>query len=158
MTSNLPGDPRDVFKPEFINRIDEIIRFRSLARDDMAGIVSIQLGLLEERLEQRRLSLSVDDAARDWLATHGYDEVFGARPLKRLIHRDRDKLAMALLEGKVTDGDVVHVGVEADGEASPSTPDRATPSHRHTVGVRSPRRLHGVAPPFPCQFEATKWL
>ncbi len=117
MTSNLPGDPRDTFKPEFINRIDEIIRFRSLQREDMAGIVDIQLDLLEARLEQRRLALSVDGAARDWLADHGYDEVFGARPLKRLIQREvGDKLAMALLEGKVTDGDVVHVGVSADGE------------------------------------------
>ena len=118
MTSNLPGDPRDTFKPEFINRIDEIIRFRSLGREDMAGIVDIQLDLLETRLEQRRLALDVSiRAPRDWLADHGYDEVFGARPLKRLIQREvGDKLAMALLEGKVVDGDTVHVGVSADGE------------------------------------------
>ncbi len=115
MTSNLPGDPRDTFKPEFINRIDEIIRFRALRRDDMAGIVDIQLALLEARLEQRRLAMDVSREARDWLAEHGYDEVFGARPLKRLIQREvGDKLAMALLEGKVTDGDVVRVGVSAD--------------------------------------------
>ncbi|MEY2398958.1 MAG: ATP-dependent Clp protease ATP-binding subunit ClpB, partial [Actinomycetota bacterium] len=117
MTSNIPGDPREYFKPEFINRIDEIIRFRSLQRDDMAGIVDIQLGLLGARLDQRRLALSVDDAARAWLASHGYDEVFGARPLKRLIQREvGDKLAMALLEGKVVDGDTVHVRVGVDGE------------------------------------------
>jgi ATP-dependent Clp protease ATP-binding subunit ClpB len=115
MTSNLPGDPREYFKPEFINRIDEIIRFRSLQREDMAGIVDIQLGYLEERLEQRRLALEVTPEARTWIAEHGYDEVVGARPLKRLIQREvGDKLAMALLEGKVTDGDVVHVGVSAN--------------------------------------------
>jgi ATP-dependent Clp protease ATP-binding subunit ClpB len=115
MTSNLPGDPREYFKPEFINRIDEIIRFRSLQREDMAGIVDIQLGLLEERLEARRLALDVAPEARTWIAEHGYDEVFGARPLKRLIQREvGDKLAMALLEGKVADGDVVHVSVSAD--------------------------------------------
>ncbi|MEY2474544.1 MAG: ATP-dependent Clp protease ATP-binding subunit ClpB, partial [Actinomycetota bacterium] len=115
MTSNLPGDPREYFKPEFINRIDEIIRFRSLQREDMAGIVDIQLGLLEERLEARRLALDVTSEARTWIAEHGYDEVFGARPLKRLIQREvGDKLAMALLEGKIGDGDVVHVTVSAD--------------------------------------------
>ncbi|HVV36756.1 MAG TPA: AAA family ATPase [Acidimicrobiales bacterium] len=117
MTSNLPGDPREYFKPEFINRIDEIIRFRSLQREDMAGIVDIQLGYLEERLEARRLALDVSPEARTWIAEHGYDEVFGARPLKRLIQREvGDKLAMALLEGKVTDGDVVHVTVSANPE------------------------------------------
>ncbi|MEY2417626.1 MAG: ATP-dependent Clp protease ATP-binding subunit ClpB [Actinomycetota bacterium] len=115
MTSNLPGDPREYFKPEFINRIDEIIRFRSLQREDMAGIVDIQLDLLEERLEARRLALDVTSEARTWIAEHGYDEVFGARPLKRLIQREvGDKLAMALLEGKIGDGDVVHVTVSAD--------------------------------------------
>ncbi|HUR77953.1 MAG TPA: ATP-dependent chaperone ClpB [Acidimicrobiales bacterium] len=117
MTSNLPGDPRDYFKPEFINRIDDIIRFRSLQRQDMGGIVDIQLGFLEERLEARRLALEVSAEARSWLANAGYDEVFGARPLKRLIQRELgDKLAMALLEGKITDGDVVQVTVSADAD------------------------------------------
>jgi ATP-dependent Clp protease ATP-binding subunit ClpB len=117
MTSNLPGDPRDYFKPEFVNRIDEIIRFRSLQRHDMDGIVAIQLGLLQDRLDQRRLGLDVSDEAREWLGAHGYDEVFGARPLKRLIQREvGDKLAMALLEGKITDGDTVRVTVDPTGD------------------------------------------
>ncbi len=117
MTSNLPGDPTDYFKPEFVNRIDEIIRFRSLQRDDMAGIVRIQLGLLQDRLDQRRLGLDVSDEATEWLSANGYDEVFGARPLKRLIQREiGDKLAMALLEGNITDGDVVRVTVDPNGD------------------------------------------
>ncbi len=117
MTSNIPGEVRDHFKPEFVNRIDEIIRFRALERADMAGIVDIQLGLLSERLEARRLAIDVAAQARDWIAEHGYDEVFGARPLKRLIQREiGDKLALALLEGKVTDGDVVKVTVSAEGD------------------------------------------
>jgi len=115
MTSNLPGEPRDYFKPEFLNRIDDIIRFRALERSDLGRIVEIQLAGLRDRLAERRLSLTVSDAARDWLADRGYDPVYGARPLKRLIQRELgDRLAMALLEGKVVDGDTVIVDVAND--------------------------------------------
>ena len=115
MTSNLPGEPRDYFKPEFLNRIDDIIRFRSLERTDLGRIVEIQLGALRKRLAERRLGLEVTDAARDWLAERGYDEVYGARPLKRLIQREiGDRLALALLEGKVADGDTVVVDLSND--------------------------------------------
>ncbi len=116
MTSNLPGDPADFFKPEFINRIDEIIRFRSLTEEDLSRIVDIQLERLGERLAaQRRLSLEVSPEARAWLARTGYDPVYGARPLRRLIqHQLGDALAMALLEGRFSDGDTVHVEVEGD--------------------------------------------
>ncbi|MBW3546560.1 MAG: AAA family ATPase [Actinobacteria bacterium] len=101
MTSNLPGEPREFFKPEFMNRIDEIIRFRALTRDDMAAIVDIQLRHLEHRLAERRLTLEVTDEAKAWLANTGYDEAYGARPLKRLIQREiGDRLALALLEGR----------------------------------------------------------
>ena len=99
MTSNLPGDPREFFKPEFMNRIDEIIRFRALSRDDLTAIVDIQLRHLEQRLAERRLTLEVTDEAKRWLADTGYDEAYGARPLKRLIQREiGDRLALALLE------------------------------------------------------------
>ncbi|HEV3351743.1 MAG TPA: AAA family ATPase [Acidimicrobiales bacterium] len=112
MTSNLPGDPQDYFKPEFVNRIDEIIRFRSLTEADIAKIVDIQLRILADRLAERRLALEVTDEARAWVARTGYDPVYGARPLKRVIQREiSDPLALALLEGRYTDGAVVQVDV-----------------------------------------------
>ncbi|HXY44521.1 MAG TPA: AAA family ATPase [Acidimicrobiales bacterium] len=118
MTSNLQGDPLSVFKPEFVNRIDEIVRFRSLTRDDLTRIVDIQLRLLQKRLEGRRLSLEVSDAAKIWLGDHGYDEAFGARPLRRVIQRSiGDPLAVALLEGRFSEGDTVHVGVDEKGDS-----------------------------------------
>jgi ATP-dependent Clp protease ATP-binding subunit ClpB len=116
MTSNLAGDPRDYFKPEFINRVDEIIRFRSLTEADIAKIVDIQLRIVSARLAERRLTLEVTDEARAWIARTGYDPVYGARPLKRVIQREiSDPLALAILEGRYTDGSVVHVDV-ADGD------------------------------------------
>jgi ATP-dependent Clp protease ATP-binding subunit ClpB len=114
MTSNLPGDPRDFFKPEFINRIDEIVRFRELTRDDLATIVDIQLRHLRDRLAQRRITLTVTDAAKAVIAGEGYDPAYGARPLKRVIQRQvADRLAMALLEGEIAEG--TEVTVDADG-------------------------------------------
>ena len=114
MTSNLPGDPADFFRPEFLNRVDEIIRFRPLTRFDMAAIVAIQLDHLRERLAQRRLTLEVLPEAELWLANAGFDEAYGARPLKRLIQREiGDRLALALLEGRYGDAsNVVKVDVE----------------------------------------------
>jgi len=110
MTSNIPGEPADVFRPEFINRVDEIIRFRSLNRDDLTGIVRIQLRALERRLAARRLGLTVSEAAAAWLAHNGYDDHFGARPLKRLIQRAiGDELAKLLLEGSFLEGSTVYV-------------------------------------------------
>jgi ATP-dependent Clp protease ATP-binding subunit ClpB len=110
MTSNLPGEPADFFKPEFLNRIDEIVRFRSLTQDDISHIVDIQLKGLDKRLADRRLSLVVTDAAREWLSRRGYDPTYGARPLKRLIQREiGDALALSLLEGKYVDGSTVTV-------------------------------------------------
>jgi ATP-dependent Clp protease ATP-binding subunit ClpB len=116
MTSNLQGDPLSVFKPEFVNRIDEIVRFRSLERADLTKIVDIQLGLLAKRLHDRRLGLEVSDDAKVWLGDHGYDSAFGARPLRRVIQRSvGDPLAVALLEGRFIEGDTVHVGVDEEG-------------------------------------------
>ncbi len=115
MTSNIPGEPADFFRPEFINRIDEIIRFSPLQESDLVRIVDIQLQSLEKRLADRRLSLTVTDAAKAWLAKEGYDAVFGARPLKRLIQRSiGDPLAIALLEGKYAEGATVTVDVSGD--------------------------------------------
>jgi ATP-dependent Clp protease ATP-binding subunit ClpB len=115
MTSNLSGDPRDFFRPEFINRLDDIVDFMELSRDDLGGIVEIQLDLLAARLEDRRISLQVTDNAKQALANQGYDPMYGARPLKRLIQRELgDQLAMAILEGKVAEGADVTVDFDGD--------------------------------------------
>ncbi|HEX2039131.1 MAG TPA: ATP-dependent chaperone ClpB [Acidimicrobiales bacterium] len=115
MTSNLPGEPREFFKPEFLNRIDEIVRFRSLTEADLAHVVEIQLRALDRRLAERRLSLEVTDEAKGWLARTGYDPAYGARPLKRLIQKEiGDALAVALLEGRYSEGDTVTVDVAGD--------------------------------------------
>ena len=116
MTSNLPGDPLTFFRPEFVNRIDDIIRFRPLERDDLRAILTIQLARLRDRLGERRLSLEVSDAAAAHLADAGYDPQFGARPLKRVIQRQvEDPLALAVLEGRYHDGDTVRMDVR-DGQ------------------------------------------
>jgi ATP-dependent Clp protease ATP-binding subunit ClpB len=116
MTSNLPGDPRDYFKPEFVNRIDDIVRFRSLTEDDLGRIVDIQLQGLVGRLAQRRIRLEVTDAASRAIAAEGYDPAFGARPLKRVIQREiADKLALAILEGAYGEGDTVVVDADDEG-------------------------------------------
>jgi ATP-dependent Clp protease ATP-binding subunit ClpB len=110
MTSNHQGELATAFKPEFINRIDEIVRFRTLTEKDLESVVDIQLAGLAKRLAERRLTLSVTEGAKAWLAHKGYDPVFGARPLKRLIQREiNDPLALALLEGRYSDGDTVTV-------------------------------------------------
>ena len=112
MTSNIPGDPRDHFKPEFVNRIDEIVRFRSLTEEDLAIIVGIQLGRLRARLSERRLGLEVSPAAEHRLAELGFDPDFGARPLRRVIQRQvEDPLALKLLEATYLEGDTVRLDV-----------------------------------------------
>ena len=112
MTSNLAGDPLEFFRPEFVNRIDDIIRFRPLDEADLSVIVGIQLGHLRQRLAERRLVLDVTPAAASLLAHEGYDPDYGARPLKRVIQRRlEDPLALAVLEGVYKDGDVITVDV-----------------------------------------------
>jgi ATP-dependent Clp protease ATP-binding subunit ClpB len=107
---------RDHFRPEFLNRIDEVIVFRSLTEEQLSAIVDIQLRRLERRLAERRVGLRVTDAGRRLLAHRGWDPVYGARPLKRAIQRLlQDPLAMMLLEGKFSEGDTIEVG-EAGGE------------------------------------------
>ena len=116
MTSNLHGDPNDYFRPEFVNRIDEIVRFRSLTEEDLGQIVEIQLEHLVRRMADRRITLQVTPAARLWLATRGFDASFGARPLKRLIQREiADKSAVLILEGSVADDGAIKVD-ELNGE------------------------------------------
>jgi ATP-dependent Clp protease ATP-binding subunit ClpB len=115
MTSNMPGEPADYFRPEFINRIDDIIRFRPLTESDLRYIVEIQLERLRGRLADQRIELEVTDEAMVWLAQQGFDPAFGARPLKRVIQREiGDRAAVLILEGHVVEGSTVRVGVAGD--------------------------------------------
>ena len=127
LTSNLgSGGSRDqvmaavraTFKPEFINRLDDVLIFEGLNADELVSIVDIQLQQLDKRLSQRRLTVDVSLAAKKWLAQRGFDPVYGARPLRRLIQQAiGDQLAKQLLAGKVHDGDTVPVDVGPDGES-----------------------------------------
>jgi ATP-dependent Clp protease ATP-binding subunit ClpB len=115
MTSNIAGEPLDYFRPEFVNRIDDIIRFRSLDEDDLSVIVGIQLQRLRTRLGERHLALDVTPAASRVLAHEGFDPAFGARPLKRVIQRRiEDHVALAVLEGRYHDGDTITVDAEGE--------------------------------------------
>jgi ATP-dependent Clp protease ATP-binding subunit ClpB len=109
---------RSSFKPEFLNRLDEIVVFEALTQAELARIVDLQLALLGQRLAVRRISIEVTDAARQWLAETGYDPAYGARPLRRLIQTAiGDPLARLLLSGEVVDGSTVRVdrGDESSG-------------------------------------------
>jgi ATP-dependent Clp protease ATP-binding subunit ClpB len=108
---------RGTFKPEFLNRLDEVVVFDALGTEELSRIVDLQIGLLARRLLDRRLTLTVTDAARDWLTLTGFDPVYGARPLRRLVQKAiGDTLARALLAGEVRDGDEVVVDKVADGD------------------------------------------
>jgi ATP-dependent Clp protease ATP-binding subunit ClpB len=101
---------RHAFRPEFLNRLDEVLLFRRLSRDDMTGIVKIQLDRLRKLLEDRKITLELDDKAQEWLAKAGYDPVYGARPLKRVTQRElQNPLAQRILEGRITDGATVKI-------------------------------------------------
>jgi ATP-dependent Clp protease ATP-binding subunit ClpB len=107
---------REHFKPEFLNRIDETVVFHALTPEQLKHIVDIQLQILNKRLEERKIILNPSDAARDWLARTGYDPVYGARPLKRLIQKDiENPLALKLLEGEFADGDRIIIDAGTDG-------------------------------------------
>jgi ATP-dependent Clp protease ATP-binding subunit ClpB len=102
------------FKPEFLNRLDDIVVFHALTKEDLTAIVDIQVGRLRTRLADRRLRLEVTPAAIDWLGEHGYDPIYGARPLRRLVQSAiGDSLAKALLAGEIRDGDTVIVDIGA---------------------------------------------
>jgi ATP-dependent Clp protease ATP-binding subunit ClpB len=118
MTSNVRSVDalRDVFRPEFLNRIDEVIEFEPLSKEQIAEIVELQLARLRERLAERRIELELTDAAKETLAEAGWDPAYGARPLKRAIQRlVENPLALRLLEGDFADGDTIRVDA-ADSE------------------------------------------
>ena len=125
MTSNLGGgekhkDVREMlkgfFRPEFINRLDEIIVFNALKKENIRGIVDIQLGHLQKRLDDRHITLKLDDKAKDWLAENGYDSAYGARPLKRLIRQEvENPLAIKLLNGDIKDNTTITISADKNG-------------------------------------------
>jgi ATP-dependent Clp protease ATP-binding subunit ClpB len=118
MTSNIrsSNELRDRFRPEFLNRIDEVVTFEPLTREQLADIVELQLARLRERLAERKIELELTDAAKELLAEEGWDPAYGARPLKRAIQRQLENpLARELLERRFTEGDTVRVDVQ-DGE------------------------------------------
>ena len=104
---------RSHFRPEFLNRVDEIILFHRLRREDMGAIVDIQAKRLQKLLEDRKITLHLDGKARDWLAAKGYDPAYGARPLKRVLQKElQDALAERLLAGEIVDGATVEVSTD----------------------------------------------
>ena len=116
MTSNIPGDPLDFFRPEFMNRIDEVVRFRSLERSDLAAIVEVQLEHLRTRLAVRKLDLVLTPEAKVVVADAGFDPAYGARPLKRVIQRMiADPLAKELLSGRFPEGGTVNADDDGNG-------------------------------------------
>jgi ATP-dependent Clp protease ATP-binding subunit ClpB len=117
---------RAAFRPEFLNRLDEIILFHRLFPEQMGEIVTIQLKRLQALLEDRKIRLDIQPSARQWLAEHGYDAVYGARPLKRVIQRSlQNPLATQILEGRIKDGDTVPVTAGEDGLIIASIPAAA---------------------------------
>lgn len=120
---------RASFKPEFLNRLDDIVLFDALSKEELGSIVDLQIDRLMERLEQRRLTLGVTPGARLWLAENGYDPVYGARPLRRLMQKEiDDKLANLLLAGEVADGSFVRVDVASDASGLQVTADESAVS------------------------------
>jgi ATP-dependent Clp protease ATP-binding subunit ClpB len=119
MTSNIPGGRAGVeahFKPEFVNRLDDIVEFESLTREQIAEIVDLQVAVLIKRVREREVEVELSDAARTLIGNLGYDPTYGARPLKRVIQKRLvDPLALAILEGRFVPGDTVRVDA-ADGE------------------------------------------
>jgi ATP-dependent Clp protease ATP-binding subunit ClpB len=127
---------RSSFRPEFLNRVDEIILFHRLQRSEMGRIVDIQMRRLSKLLEDRKITLSLDDKARDWLAAKGWDPAYGARPLKRAIQRAvQDPLAEMILAGQIHDGETVAVsaddaGLTFNGQPSKIEPNASVPKGR----------------------------
>ncbi|WP_402844620.1 ATP-dependent Clp protease ATP-binding subunit [Microbacterium sp. GXS0129] len=119
---------RHAFRPEFLNRLDDVVMFHALTEDDLAQIVELAVDALQKRLADRRLTLAVTPDARAWLAERGYDPLFGARPLRRLMQKEiQDRLAKGILSGNVRDGSMVTVDVAADGQGLALTSTAAAP-------------------------------
>ena len=129
MRKTLMDELKRKFRPEFINRVDSIVVFRQLSKEDIRKIVDIILSEVNERLQEHELSITATDGARDWLGNHGYDAEFGARPLRRLVQTEvEDRLSDAVLAGKFTSGDVVQIDVEDDAIVLKQETESAVPT------------------------------
>ena len=143
MTSNLRGEPGSFFRPEFVNRIDDIVRFSPLSRGDLAEIVVLQLAELRERLAGRHIEIEVPGGVMDYLAQAGYNPEYGARPLKRLIQRKiGDPLAIAVLEGRIRDGMTAAVSLADTEQGEEPSCGSARPSWKSLRGRKSPKNRH----------------
>jgi ATP-dependent Clp protease ATP-binding subunit ClpB len=131
MTSNIPGGIEGVrtnFKPEFVNRLDEVVEFEPLSRHQIGEIVELQVAILARRLLERGIGIELDDDARTLLGNLGYDPTYGARPLKRVIQKQLvDRLALRMLEGEIGEGEIVEVSA-ADGELTFAAEPAAEPA------------------------------
>ena len=115
LRNNVMNAVNDFFRPEFLNRLDEILVFKNLPAEAMQEIVKLQVKELSERLKEKNIALKIEDSGLHWFAKKGYDPIFGARPLKRLIQREiQDKLADGLLSGKISEGKSVLVFIDKD--------------------------------------------
>ena len=117
---------RAAFKPEFLNRLDDIVMFHPLSEGDLEHIVGLQLAALQRRLDDRRITLDVSEAAKGWLARRGFDPIYGARPLRRLVQTAvGDPLARELLSGQVRDGSIVRIDAPGWADAAELTVEPA---------------------------------
>jgi ATP-dependent Clp protease ATP-binding subunit ClpB len=144
--AGVSGELRQAFKPEFINRLDEVVIFEPLGPEALRAIVDLQVEALAKRVADRQLGLEITPQARDWLADQGYDPAFGARPVRRLIQRQvGDNLATALLEGRVTEGSQVLVDVARDEDGSSGLVIKAQSAVAHKLGSATPQ-VSALAP------------
>jgi ATP-dependent Clp protease ATP-binding subunit ClpB len=145
VASEVMGVVRSRFRPEFLNRVDEIILFHRLRREDMGAIVDIQMKRLARLLEDRKITIQLDERARAWLADKGYDPAYGARPLKRTIQKNvQDPLAELILSGEIGDGETVKIGAGPQGLVMGGKPVSADGDARSDAGtvVSFPKSMH----------------
>jgi len=137
---------RTTFKPEFLNRLDDVILFDALTTEELTEIVDLQVVRLARRLADRRLTLTVTPGASEWLAVTGFDPVYGARPLRRLIQSAiGDQLAKALLAGEISDGDTVVVDLDEAADALTVRPQRAVATAGRSERRAEPAAAEGAA-------------
>lgn len=148
MTSNLQGEPGEFFRPEFVNRIDDIVRFKPLNRNELHRIVELQLNELRTRLHDKRIVLNISEDVLRYLATTGYSSEYGARPLKRVIQRTiGDQLAVAMLENRVQDGYTIEIGMAPTMQTMPAAQPSMPPTMQTSRQIVSKPTIIKITPP-----------